>query len=139
MSCQMCEKSSQIKWKCINCDYLLCTNCYQLHRKVKSLDDCTYVQEILSIGDQFQKEIAFQADVNCFLSYLQMYFPDINTIFFNRIKYKSLVWPDQGSNTQSTTYKVFGLTRPELEHTIYHIQSLWFDPTRLLFEVYRQW
>ena len=39
VSCQMCEKSNQIKWKYINCDYLLCTNCYQLHRKVKSLDE----------------------------------------------------------------------------------------------------
>lgn len=47
VSCQMCEKSSQIKWKCINCDYLLCTNCYQLHRKVKSLDE----HQIVDIKD----------------------------------------------------------------------------------------
>jgi hypothetical protein len=31
----------------LNCDYLLCTNCYQLHRKVKSLDE----HQIVDIKD----------------------------------------------------------------------------------------
>ena len=47
VSCQMCEKSNQIKWKCINCDNLLCTNCYHLYRKVKSLDE----HQIVDIKD----------------------------------------------------------------------------------------
>ena len=63
--------------------------------------------------------------------YIQSLWFDPTRVWTHNLPHtKSLVWHDQSSNTQSTTYKVFGLTRPGLEHTIYHIQSLWFDTTR---------
>ncbi|CAC5393894.1 unnamed protein product [Mytilus coruscus] len=50
MSCQMCEESSEIKWKCLQCNFFLCTKCQKLHLKVKSTDK----HAIIDI-----KEIAF--------------------------------------------------------------------------------
>ncbi|VDI48445.1 Hypothetical predicted protein [Mytilus galloprovincialis] len=47
ISCQLCEESSQIKWKCLQCDFLLCTKCQQLHEKVKS----TYQHTIIDIQE----------------------------------------------------------------------------------------
>ncbi|XP_052058827.1 uncharacterized protein LOC127699125 [Mytilus californianus] len=41
--CQLCEESSEIKWKCLLCDFLLCTKCQKLHKKVKSTDQHTII------------------------------------------------------------------------------------------------
>ncbi|XP_071132762.1 uncharacterized protein [Mytilus edulis] len=36
MTCQFCETSNETKWKCINCDLILCQECkIKLHTKVK--------------------------------------------------------------------------------------------------------
>ncbi|CAC5418607.1 unnamed protein product [Mytilus coruscus] len=43
MSCEMCEESNEIKWKCYQCDFLLCTKCEKLHKKVKSVDQHTII------------------------------------------------------------------------------------------------
>ncbi|XP_063418711.1 E3 ubiquitin-protein ligase TRIM45-like [Mytilus trossulus] len=47
ISCQLCEESNEIKWKCIECDFLLCTKCQKIHEKVKS----TYQHTIIDIKD----------------------------------------------------------------------------------------
>lgn len=37
LHCQFCNQSTGIKWKCINCDLLLCSLCsYNIHSKQKS-------------------------------------------------------------------------------------------------------
>lgn len=38
LMCQLCEESNQIKWKCLQCNFLLCTKCKNIHKKVKSSD-----------------------------------------------------------------------------------------------------
>ncbi|XP_063418717.1 uncharacterized protein LOC134701493 [Mytilus trossulus] len=43
MLCQLCEESSEIKWKCLLCDFLLCTKCQKIHKKVKSTDQHTII------------------------------------------------------------------------------------------------
>ncbi|CAG2230780.1 unnamed protein product [Mytilus edulis] len=43
LACQMCEESNEIKWKCLLCDFLLCTKCQTLHKKVKSTDQHTII------------------------------------------------------------------------------------------------
>ncbi|VDI62689.1 Hypothetical predicted protein [Mytilus galloprovincialis] len=43
LACQLCEESNEIKWKCIQCDFLLCTKCQRLHEKVKSTDQHTII------------------------------------------------------------------------------------------------
>lgn len=36
MTCQFCETSNKTKWKCVNCDLILCEECkIKLHTKVK--------------------------------------------------------------------------------------------------------
>ncbi|CAG2253482.1 unnamed protein product [Mytilus edulis] len=47
ISCQLCEDSNEIKWKCIQCDFLLCTKCKKLHERVKS----TYQHTIIDTKD----------------------------------------------------------------------------------------
>ncbi|CAG2249103.1 unnamed protein product [Mytilus edulis] len=43
VTCQMCEESNEIKWKCLHCDFFLCTKCRRLHEKVKSTDQHTII------------------------------------------------------------------------------------------------
>ncbi|VDI48441.1 tripartite motif-containing protein 71 [Mytilus galloprovincialis] len=55
LSCQLCEESNQIKWKCYQCDFLLCTKCQKLHKKVKSNDQHTIIN-IKDIARQQAKD-----------------------------------------------------------------------------------
>ncbi|XP_063425557.1 uncharacterized protein LOC134709319 [Mytilus trossulus] len=55
LSCQLCEESNQIKWKCYQCDFLLCTKCQKLHMKVKSNDQHTIIN-IKDIASQQAKD-----------------------------------------------------------------------------------
>ncbi|CAG2255569.1 unnamed protein product [Mytilus edulis] len=61
MLCQMCEESNEIKWKCLQCDFLLCTKCQQLHQKVKSTDQ----HIIIDIKDitTYQQEVNDHPDI----------------------------------------------------------------------------
>ncbi|XP_052058837.1 uncharacterized protein LOC127699134 [Mytilus californianus] len=54
ISCQLCEESNEIKWKCIQCDFLLCTKCQRLHNKVKYTNQHTII-EIKDIASQQQQ------------------------------------------------------------------------------------
>lgn len=46
--CQFCEVSSDIQWKCINCNLFLCRLCTsKIHSKIKSID----VHEIISLKE----------------------------------------------------------------------------------------
>lgn len=31
--CQLCEKPKEIRWKCFDCDLVLCENCVKKHSK----------------------------------------------------------------------------------------------------------
>ncbi|CAC5395003.1 unnamed protein product [Mytilus coruscus] len=47
-SCQFCEVSSDIQWKCINCNLFLCRLCTsKIHSKIKSIDE----HEIISLKE----------------------------------------------------------------------------------------
>ncbi|CAG2249105.1 unnamed protein product [Mytilus edulis] len=42
--CQMCEESNRLSWKCLHCDFLLCTKCHRnFTKKVKSIDQHTII------------------------------------------------------------------------------------------------
>ncbi|CAG2194541.1 TIF1A [Mytilus edulis] len=62
MLCQICEESSEIRWKCLLCDFLLCTKCQKLHKKVKSTDQHTII-DIKDIGT-YQQEVSNPPDIN---------------------------------------------------------------------------
>ncbi|XP_063418709.1 E3 ubiquitin-protein ligase TRIM45-like [Mytilus trossulus] len=62
MLCQMCEESNEIKWKCIQCNFLLCTKCQKLHKKVKSDNQHTII-DIMDIATH-QEEVNDQPDIN---------------------------------------------------------------------------
>ncbi|VDH95271.1 Hypothetical predicted protein [Mytilus galloprovincialis] len=76
MLCQMCEESKEIKWKCIQCDFLLCTKCQKLHKKVKSTDQHTIIdikdisshqQQIKDKLDLSNIQCGIHSEHNCFL------------------------------------------------------------------------
>ncbi|XP_071161630.1 uncharacterized protein [Mytilus edulis] len=76
LACQMCEESNEIKWKCLLCDFLLCTKCQTLHKKVKSTDQHTIIdiKDIASHQYQSKDKIDFNnipcgihVGQNCFL------------------------------------------------------------------------
>ncbi|VDI48442.1 Hypothetical predicted protein [Mytilus galloprovincialis] len=60
MLCQLCEESNEIKWKCLQCDFLLCTKCQKIHNKVKSTDQHTII-DIKDIASQ-QQQAKFNTD-----------------------------------------------------------------------------
>ncbi|VDI72198.1 Hypothetical predicted protein [Mytilus galloprovincialis] len=48
VTCQFCEESSDIRWRCINCDVFMCQICTtKIHRKIKSAEK----HEILNLKD----------------------------------------------------------------------------------------
>ncbi|CAC5368116.1 unnamed protein product [Mytilus coruscus] len=61
MSCQMCEESNEIKWKCLLCNFLLCTKCQKLHKKVKSTNQHTIIDiaDIASHQQQTKDKLDF--------------------------------------------------------------------------------
>ncbi|XP_076100761.1 uncharacterized protein LOC143069842 [Mytilus galloprovincialis] len=61
VSCQLCEESIQIKLKCIECDFLLCTKCQKIHMKVKSTDQHT----IINIKDIARQQAKDFTDIPC--------------------------------------------------------------------------
>ncbi|XP_052103537.1 uncharacterized protein LOC127737037 [Mytilus californianus] len=59
LQCQLCEGSTNVKWKCKECELLMCQNCTEkIHPKFK-MADMHHVVEIKNVGtnhqDQFQK------------------------------------------------------------------------------------
>ncbi|XP_076103869.1 uncharacterized protein LOC143072683 [Mytilus galloprovincialis] len=76
MLCQMCEESEAIKWKCLLCDFLLCTKCQKLHKKVKSTDQhiiidikdiSSHHQQIKDKLDLSNIQCGIHSEHNCFL------------------------------------------------------------------------
>ncbi|XP_071161636.1 E3 ubiquitin-protein ligase TRIM45-like [Mytilus edulis] len=76
LACQMCEESNEIKWKCLLCDFLLCTKCQTLHKKVKSTDQhtiidikniATYQQQTKDTLDFSNIPCSTHSEQNCFL------------------------------------------------------------------------
>ena len=40
VTCQLCQRSSPLKWKCIDCDILMCDNCKtNVHAREKQPPD----------------------------------------------------------------------------------------------------
>ncbi|VDI62686.1 Hypothetical predicted protein [Mytilus galloprovincialis] len=66
MVCQMCEESNEIKWKCLHCDFLLCTKCQKLHKKVKSTDQHTIIdiKDIACHQQQTKDQLDF-SNIKC--------------------------------------------------------------------------
>ncbi|CAC5418605.1 TRIM2_3 [Mytilus coruscus] len=66
MSCQMCEESNEIRWKCLLCDFLLCSKCQKLHKKVKSTDHHTIIdiKDIASHQQQTKDKLDF-SNITC--------------------------------------------------------------------------
>ncbi|XP_071160541.1 E3 ubiquitin-protein ligase TRIM71-like [Mytilus edulis] len=53
--CQFCEESSDIKWKCINCDVFMCQLCTtKIHTKLKSTDH----HELINLKDYGSEDVA---------------------------------------------------------------------------------
>ncbi|XP_063427021.1 uncharacterized protein LOC134710575 [Mytilus trossulus] len=53
--CQLCEESSDIKWKCINCDVFMCQLCTtKIHTKLKSTDQ----HELINLKDFGSEDVA---------------------------------------------------------------------------------
>lgn len=46
--CHMCEEKTEIKYKCLDCNFLLCERCRKFHEKVKTQE----VHKIISIKDE---------------------------------------------------------------------------------------
>jgi hypothetical protein len=59
--CQLCEESIQIKWKCLQCNFLLCTKCKNIHKKVKSSDE----HNIVDIKDTAIYQHSSEPDPDC--------------------------------------------------------------------------
>ncbi|CAG2213995.1 unnamed protein product [Mytilus edulis] len=66
LACQMCEESNEIKWKCLLCDFLLCTKCQTLHKKVKSTDQHTIIdiKDIATYQQQTKDKLDF-SNIQC--------------------------------------------------------------------------
>ena len=61
LMCQLCEESIQIKWKCLQCNFLLCTKCKNIHKKVKSSDE----HNIVDIKDTALYQHSSEPDPDC--------------------------------------------------------------------------
>jgi hypothetical protein len=61
LMCQLCEESIQIKWKCLQCNFLLCTKCKNIHKKVKSSDE----HNIVDIKDTAIYQHSSEPDPDC--------------------------------------------------------------------------
>ncbi|VDI47655.1 Hypothetical predicted protein [Mytilus galloprovincialis] len=46
--CHMCEENTDIKFKCLDCAFLLCSRCRKLHEKVRT----KYVHQIIDLRDK---------------------------------------------------------------------------------------
>ncbi|CAC5415067.1 TRIM45 [Mytilus coruscus] len=61
--CQFCEESSDIKWKCINCDLFLCQLCHsRIHSKSKSSTDHEVI-ELKDCGSEVEIENTRKVDL----------------------------------------------------------------------------
>ncbi|XP_071131773.1 uncharacterized protein [Mytilus edulis] len=50
ISCNLCESETKLKWKCLDCDLLMCNKCYdKIHPKFKNAKDHTIV-DIKQVG-----------------------------------------------------------------------------------------
>ncbi|XP_071161573.1 uncharacterized protein [Mytilus edulis] len=64
--CQLCEESSEIKWKCLQCNFLLCTKCQKLHKKVKSTDQHTIIDiKDIAVYQQQMKDNPDFSNIPC--------------------------------------------------------------------------
>lgn len=50
--CSICEAKTDVKWRCTNCDKIICQNCKNLHKKVRA----TSHHKIVSIVKKVRKE-----------------------------------------------------------------------------------
>lgn len=63
VTCNLCENGTKIKWKCLNCDLLMCTKCKEkIHVKFKSAKEHT-VLDIKQVG-LHREELDF-SDLKC--------------------------------------------------------------------------
>ncbi|CAG2251261.1 unnamed protein product [Mytilus edulis] len=74
ISCQLCEEFNEIQWKCLQCNFLMCSRCRKIHQKVRSSNqhkiiDINYIaeyQQQSSVPD-FHIECGFHAGQICCL------------------------------------------------------------------------
>ncbi|VDI73086.1 Hypothetical predicted protein [Mytilus galloprovincialis] len=63
VTCNLCENGTKIKWKCLNCDLLMCTKCKEkIHVKFKSAKEHT-VLDIKQVG--LHREVLDFSDLKC--------------------------------------------------------------------------
>lgn len=58
--CSICEARAEVKWKCTNCDKIICQNCKNLHKKVRA----TSHHKIVSIVKKVRKESKGEDNAN---------------------------------------------------------------------------
>ncbi|CAC5418608.1 unnamed protein product [Mytilus coruscus] len=62
----MCEESNEIKWKCLQCDFLLCTKCQKLHKKVKTTNQHAIIDiEEIASHQQHIKDKLDNSNIPC--------------------------------------------------------------------------
>lgn len=63
VTCNLCENGTKIKWKCLNCDLLMCAKCKEkIHVKFKSAKEHT-VLDIKQVG--LHREVLDFSDLKC--------------------------------------------------------------------------
>ena len=61
LMCQLCEESNQIEWKCLQCNFLLCTKCKNMHKKAKYSDE----HNIVDMMDTALYQHSSEPDPDC--------------------------------------------------------------------------
>lgn len=54
--CPLCEQTTNLKWKCNECDLLFCDNCHPINLKLHSKSKLLKEHVIIDIKDLGQKE-----------------------------------------------------------------------------------
>lgn len=53
ITCNLCERDPKVKWKCVECEFLMCNNCKEkIHAKFKHAKDHTII-DIKDVGQEF--------------------------------------------------------------------------------------
>ena len=62
ISCQLCEMNEILEWKCLECELLMCMNCYEkIHPKFKNAKDHRIIN-IQEVGSSDIENIGSQPD-----------------------------------------------------------------------------